>query len=213
MAISRELGNVQSLEQAREALTYQPVLSMLNTRYIIINENVPPLVNKYALGNAWFVNEIIPAANADEEIAKLGTINPATQAIISQEFLAGTPVGNAATTGTALRDTTASIQLTTYTPNRLIYKSSSTLPQTALFSEVYYSPGWKATIDGEEAPVFRANWILRGLQIPAGDHEIVFTFEPESFYKGAAYSRIASGLLIALLLGGLIVIFIKNRKK
>lgn len=213
VAISRELGNVQSLEQAQEALTYQPVLSMLNTRYIIINENVPPLVNKYALGNAWFVDEIIPAANADEEIAKLGTINPGTQAIISREFLEGTPVGNAAAAGTALRDTTASIQLTSYTPNRLVYKSSSTLPQTALFSEVYYSPGWKAAIDGEEAPIFRANWILRGLQIPAGDHEIVFTFEPESFYKGATYSRIASGLLIALLLGGLIVIFIKKRKK
>lgn len=213
VAISRELGNVQSLEQAQEALTYQPVLSMLNTRYIIINENVPPLVNKYALGNAWFVDEIIPAANADEEIAKLGTINPGTQAIISREFLEGTLVGNAAAAGTALRDTTASIQLTSYTPNRLVYKSSSTLPQTALFSEVYYSPGWKAAIDGEEAPIFRANWILRGLQIPAGDHEIVFTFEPESFYKGATYSRIASGLLIALLLGGLIVIFIKKRKK
>lgn len=213
VAISRELGNVQSLEQAQEALTYQPVLSMLNTRYIIINENVPPLVNKYALGNAWFVDGIIPAANANEEIAKLQTIDPATQAIISQEFLEGTPVGTAARAETVLRDSTASIQLTSYTPNRLVYNSSSTVPQTALFSEVYYSPGWKATIDGEEAPIFRANWILRGLQIPAGDHEIVFAFEPESFYKGATYSRIASGLLIALLLGGLIVIFIKNRKK
>lgn len=214
MAISRELGNIESLEQAQEALTYKPVLSMLNTRYIIINGNVPPLVNNYALGNAWFVDEIIPAANANEEIAKLGTIDPARQAIVSREFLNGTPPESLVPgTTPASQDSTASITLTSYAPNRIAYSSGSAVPQTALFSEIYYYPGWKATIDGKEAPIFRANWILRGLQIPAGEHEIVFTFEPESFYKGAVYSRIASGLLIALLLGGLIVIFIKNRKK
>ncbi len=230
MAISRELGGAQSIEQAQEALTYHPVLSMLNTRYIIINKDIPPLINKFALGNAWFVNEIIPVSGADEEMAELQTADPSRQAVVSQEFLEGTPLGKAyvgtASTATA-GDSTASVSLISYAPNRLIYRYNSTVPRTTLFSEVYYSPGWQATlypagiIKGDNIPqtggipleIFRANWILRGVQLPAGDYDIVFRFNPESFTKGAAYSRIASGILILLLLGGLVVLFIKNKKK
>ncbi|MEG1289928.1 MAG: YfhO family protein [Bacteroidales bacterium] len=209
-AISQELSGAQTLEDAQTALTYHPVLSMLNTKYIVINENVPPLVNKYALGNAWFINEIITVNNANEEITKLKTIDPAHQAVVSKEF---SNIITLAKPSTTLQDSTANISLTSYAPNKLEYSYNSTIPQTALFSEVYYNPGWKATIDGQEAPIFRANWILRGLQLPAGKHNIVFTFEPLSFSKGATYSRIASVLLIVLLLGGLTVMYIRNRKK
>ncbi|MEG0519138.1 MAG: YfhO family protein, partial [Bacteroidales bacterium] len=197
------------------AILYHPVLSMLNTKYIVINENIPPLVNHFALGNAWFVGEIIPANNANEEIAKLQTIDPAHQAVVSQEFLNAIQLAKTAgdLSGNTATDSTASIKLTSYAPNKLEYSYNSTSTQTALFSEVYYSPGWKATIDGQDAPIFRANWILRGLQLPAGKHNIVFTFEPESFSKGETYSRIASGVLMILLLGGLVVLFIKKRKK
>ncbi|MEG2849524.1 MAG: YfhO family protein, partial [Bacteroidales bacterium] len=170
----------------------------------------PPLVNKYALGNAWFINEIITVNNANEEITKLKTIDPAHQAVVSKEF---SNIITLAKPSTTLQDSTANISLTSYAPNKLEYSYNSTIPQTALFSEVYYNPGWKATIDGQEAPIFRANWILRGLQLPAGKHNIVFTFEPLSFSKGATYSRIASVLLIVLLLGGLTVMYIRNRKK
>lgn len=213
--ISRELSGVQTLEDAQSALSYHPVLSMLNTKYIIINENVPPLVNNFAMGNAWFVNEIIPVNNANEEIAKLQDIDPAHQAVVSQEFLNAIQLAKTAgdISGNTGTDSTASIKLTSYAPNKLEYSYNSTSSQTALFSEVYYNPGWKATIDGQDAPIFRANWILRGLQLPAGKHNIVFTFEPESFSKGETYSRIASGALMILLLGGLVVLFIKKKEK
>lgn len=215
--IAKELRGVQTIEQAQAALTYHPVLSMLNTRYIVIDPNAPALTNPYALGNAWFVNEIIPVKNADQEIAKLKEIDPARQAVVIERFLNEQALLAEAkktldAAGNTQLDSTASITLTSYAPNKLIYKSNSIIPQTALFSEVYYHPGWMATIDGVEAPIFQANWILRGLQVPAGEHEIVFTFLPESFSKGELYSRLASGVLVLLLLGSLVVMFIKRKK-
>lgn len=215
--IANNLKGVQTIEQAQAALTYHPVLSMLNTRYVVIDANAPALTNPYALGNAWFVEEIIPVKNADQEIARLKEIDPSRQAVVTERFLnEQSPLAEAKKTldaaGNTPLDSTASITLTSYAPNKLVYKSNSTVPQTALFSEVYYHPGWVALVDGVETPIFQANWILRGLQLPAGAHEIVFTFEPESFSKGELYSRLASGLLILLLIGGLVVMFIKKKK-
>ena len=96
----------------------------------------------------------------------------------------------------------ASINLTSYAPNKLVYRYSSATPQAAIFSEVYY-PGWKAVFNGKELDIFRANWILRGVLLPAGEGDIVFTFQPESFVKGERYSLIASVLLVLLLIAAI----------
>lgn len=216
-AIAAEFGNIQTIDDAENALTYHPVLSMLNTKYIVINGNVAPVENKYRLGNAWFVSNIIPAGNANEEIKALAAINPATDAVISKEFLTGENFLALATSqmmqgdGAGIADMSLNnfIELESYAPNKLVYNYSSNKAQIVLFSEVYYNPGWKATItpanggESRKLDIFRANWILRGAIVPKGDYKIEFTFNPPCFEKGEMYSRISSGLLILLLLGGI----------
>lgn len=210
-AIARELNSIQSIDQAQQALQYHPVLSMLNTKYIVINANVPPVENTYRLGNAWFVNNIIPVNNANEEIAALAQVNPAADVVVSKEFLAqGKALAEFAAPEEEIADMSLNnfIALKSYAPNRLVYEYSSNRPQIALFSEVYYNPGWNATItpaaggDSRELEIFRGNWILRGAVLPEGDYTIEFTFNPPCFEKGEMYSRISSGILILLLLGG-----------
>lgn len=230
-ALAGQMGNIQTIEDAQNALGYLPVLSMLNTKYIIINGSVPPVENNYRLGNAWFVNEIVPAGNANGEIAALAAIDPAKVAVISEDFILGSDalaqkVASLAAAGSdvpgegGVEDMSLNnfIELQSYAPNRLVYNYSSNKSQIVLFSEVYYNPGWEATITpaagGEAQPleIFRANWILRGAVVPAGDYKIEFTFSPASFQKGEVYSMISSGILLVLLLGGLVVMFLKKRK-
>ncbi len=178
-AVSNELKGANTIAQAQEQLGWHPVLSMLNTRYLIVGADTPPLVNQYALGNAWFVSELIPARNANEEISLLSTINPANTAIvdsntIAPEDLATLITGNDSITScttanasapdvinvnetAAAADDTAeqedseaaaisSIELSEYSPNRLVYTFKSESRQPAVFSEIYYAPGWKAYI-------------------------------------------------------------------
>ena len=181
------------------------------------------------MGNAWFVNDIVPAGNANEEIAALSAIDPARQAVIAEEFILGNDalgaqveaiVAGKGAQENAVADMSLNnfIELESYDPNRLVYNYSSNKPQITLFSEVYYNPGWAATITpaagGEAQPleIFRANWILRGAVIPAGDYKVEFTFNPPCFEKGEMYSRISSGILILLLLGGFGAMFIRKRK-
>ncbi len=238
-ALGSQLGNIQTIEDAQNAMVYLPVLSMLNTKYIILGASVPPVENNFRLGNAWFVNDIVPVNNANEEIETLKVINPALQAVVSAEFieqndaltaevqrLAGQLQGdnllgaNAEGAEDAVADMSLNnfIELESYAPNRLVYNYSSNKPQITLFSEVYYNPGWEATITpaagGEAQPleIFRANWILRGAVVPAGDYKIEFTFNPPCFEKGEMYSMISSGILILLLLGGLGAMFLRKRK-
>ena len=236
-AISRDMSGVKTIYDAQNALGNYPVLNMLNTKYIVIDGNAPALVNNRALGNAWFVTNVAKAANANEEIAMLGGIDPAHEAVIAQEFIAPeylgefyNPVANSrGNTCYFPVDSAATITLESYSPNRLVYKYSNATAAIALFSEVFYKDGWKAVVrsndsqgssasatsdnKGLQPQVFRANYILRALALPAGSGEIEFTFAPESFTKGELYSRIASGLLIVLLLGGIVYTFLKRGKE
>lgn len=235
--ISRDMSGVKTIYDAQNALGNYPVLNMLNTKYIVIDGNAPALVNNRALGNAWFVTNVAKAANANEEIAMLGGIDPAHEAVIAQEFIAPeylgefyNPVANSrGNTCYFPVDSAATITLESYSPNRLVYKYSSATAAIALFSEVFYKDGWKAVVrsndsqgssasatsdnKGLQPQVFRANYILRALALPAGSGEIEFTFAPESFTKGELYSRIASGLLVVLLLGGIVYTFLKRGKE
>ena len=216
-AIAAEFGNIKTIEDAENTLTYHPVLSMLNTKYIVINGNLPPVENKYRLGNAWFAKNVVPANNANEEINALAAINPAVDAVVSREFLsqesfmafARSQMMQGFMDGTADMSLNNFIELANYAPNRMVYNYSSDRPQIVLFSEVYYNPGWKATItpanggESKNLDIFRANWILRGAIVPKGDYTIEFTFNPPCFGQGEMYSRISSGILVLLLLGGI----------
>ncbi len=181
-----------------------PVLNMLNTKYVIVNTNAQPLQNPYYYGNAWFVDKINYVSNGDEEILALNGINRST-AIIQEKYSSKIPEK-------LMSDTTATILLEDYRPNHLIYKSITKADQLAIFSEIYYEDGWNAYIDGETADYFKANYLLRGMKIPAGEHKIEFKFEPTSYPVGRKISIIGSGLIILYML---VILFyeIKKRKR
>ncbi len=228
-ALGSKMGNIKTIEEAQNSMVYLPVLSMLNTKYIILGGSVPPVENTFRLGNAWFVNEIVPVGNANGEIETLKVINPAFQAVVSEDFIINNEAlaeqvqrlaANVGGDEEAIVDMSLNnfIELESYAPNRLVYNYSSNKPQITLFSEVYYNPGWEATITpaagGQAQPleIFRANWILRGAVVPAGDYKIEFTFNPPCFDRGEMYSKITSGILILLLLGGLVAMVIRKRR-
>lgn len=186
----------KSLILADSALTHCNALNMLNTRYLIYNTEAMPLINKSALGNAWFVSSVRWVENADEEIATLENINPTREAVIDTKFK------DEMNGYTEAIDTGLSyIELTSYAPNKLTYKSSSGVKQLAIFSEIYYPKGWEAKIDGEPIPHFRANYILRAMIIPQGEHIIEFEFHPKSYYAGEKIALASSAILLLLLLG------------
>jgi len=208
--IGQDISGSKTIEEAQAKLGDYPVLNMLNTKYIIVGGENPPLINSKAMGNAWFVNDVKWAKDAKEEISLLGEIDVRNYAVVSNEFtkdVEGISLGD-----TSLNAASDTIMLTGYAPNRLNYQYNTTKDRVAVFSEVYYPAGWKATIDGKSAEIFRADYILRALKLPLGSHQIEFVFAPESFRKGAIYSRISSGLLLLLLLAGIGVEVLKTNK-
>jgi hypothetical protein len=171
-------------------------INMLNTRYIIYNNQAPPLVNTHELGNAWFVHKIKMVADADGEITAVAAFNPANEAVIDNRF-------NKALEGfIPAADTSAKIALTEYRANYLKYASSVATEQLAVFSEIYYDKGWQAFIDNQPVPHFRADYILRAMLVPAGNHTIEFKFHPSSYFLGEKVS-LASSLILFLLLVGM----------
>lgn len=183
------------------------ILNMMNVRYIIVqNKNGGPVAqrNPYANGNAWFVENVQPAANANEEIALLDSLDTKKTAVINKEFLSKIP------TEKIERDSTATIDLFKYQPNHLVYESSSKTPQLTIFSDVYYDKGWNAYINGEPAEYFRANYVLRAMVIPPGNNRIEFKFEPQVIQTGSTISLVSSIIFLLILLSGLYFVFRKN---
>ena len=194
----------QNYQTVDSTLAGTNVLNMINTRYIIINPETQPITNRHARGNAWFVNEIKVVDDADADMAALATLDLSKEATLDRRFehqleKTSYPV-----------DSTARIELTEYQPNRLVYTSNTTTDQLALFSEIHYDKGWQAYIDGEEADHLRMNYILRGMVIPGGSHEIVFEFHPRSYFAGTKVSLGSSILLLLLFLGALYLQFRKG---
>jgi len=186
----------------------QDVLDMLNTKYIINSDpktqTASMQANQTACGNAWFVKSIKYAKNADEEMQAISSFDPKNEAIVDQQYK--NLLNNKAT---AL-DPDATIKLTSYNPDHLVYESGSRSEQTAIFSEVFYDKGWKMLIDGVEKPFFRADYLLRAAAIPVGNHKIEFIFHPASYYTGETISLIASVLLVLVLAGAL---YLETKKK
>ena len=187
----------QSMARVEAVLENSSVLNMLNTKYIIADPSGAPLRNPYALGNAWFVDDFELVEDADAEIAAVQDFDAAETAIIDDAFsdlLSGYQENPA--------DSGAYINLTEYRPNELTYKSYAEKPQLAVFSEIYYPKGWNVYVDGELQPHFRANYVLRAMIVPAGEHTIQFKFEPRVYRVGEAISLAASIVLLLLVIGG-----------
>ncbi len=183
-----------------------PVLNMLNTRYFIFplqGGQTVPLANPFALGNAWFVDEVDYVNNANEEIEAIHGLNPTEKAIVDKKF--------ESVVKSLPSDSTATIELVAYEPNYLKYEVSSDKGGTVVFSEIYY-PGWKSTVDGQEVAHGRANYILRAMNVPAGQHVVEFRFDPTSFHVTENIAFVALGLL-ALLAIVVVVLKIKAYRK
>lgn len=202
------LSKISKIEDIPGIMEKQPVINMLNTKYIIVNPNIPPLQNDYRLGNAWFVKnyQIVPDANA--ELAATCASDPSTVAIVSTSFLS-----QMKSLSPADSNATDSITMVGYAPNHLIYHSNTKTNRLAVFSEIYYNKGWDASIDGHETSYMRANYILRAMIVPAGSHTIEFRFEPKSFYAGTKIALTSSILVILLVLGALGNFIYKDIKK
>lgn len=184
-----------------------PVLNMLNARYFIFplqGGATMPVQNPYALGNAWFVEQVHYVNSANEEIEALHTINPYEVAVVDAQF-------KEVVSQPQTVDSLAAITLTNYLPNELTYQSESTQAGTVVFSEIYY-PGWRAYIDGVEVPMGRANYLLRVINVPAGSHVISFTFHPESLQRTETVAIAALALLGLVLIGFLLYLVNAKRK-
>lgn len=191
-----------------DALQKTPTLNMLNTRYILYNPEQAPIRNPYAFGNAWFVEDVRMVENADAEIQALNTINPLLTAVVDKRFEQDIH------TPTVTADSLAYIELLSYEPVKMKYRSTTQTEQLAVFSEVYYAHGWESYIDGKPAPHFRTDWILRGMYIPAGEHEIEFVFRPQTYITAhtiASYSSLLILVYIFVAMGyGLFTYFKKQ---
>ena len=168
------------------------VLNMLNTRYVIVDDQTVQ-ANPDALGNAWFVDSLTYVNNADEEMAFLDNFNAARSAVADAKFRE--QLGNASAVQPG--DT---IYETSYAPNHLTYKSHSANGGLAVFSEIYFPWGWKVSVDGKPVEMGRVNYVLRALQLPAGDHEIDFTFAPDEVNKTQTWAKVAVVAIYLLLL-------------
>ena len=219
--------NAATIQDVEAALPELKVVSMLNGKYIILGENYSPVVNPYAYGNAWFVSDFVAAATPDEEIALLEGTNLRTAAVIGADFQdAVKSVQTEESTFDMPR-----ISLTHYAPNELRYSFSTGSERAAIFSEIYYPKGWKAwiepagvagevrnghyhpTAEGKSVELFRADWMLRGAVIPAGEGQLIMRFEPDSYQLGENISRASSILLILLLLGSSAGMIIFRRRR
>ncbi|MBQ2171884.1 MAG: YfhO family protein [Bacteroidales bacterium] len=205
-ALYKQLNQAEDLEAVSDWMAGgTPVLNALNTRYIILGGEYPPLENYSAFGAAWFVDSAVKAANPDEEIALLGAVDLRHQAVVTD------PVNVAPATSDGTGDL---IEMTSYAPNELHYKYSCATDRLAVFSEIYYPDGWHATVDGQPLDLIRADWTLRAALLPAGEHEVVMTFLPDSYRTGAAVSRVTSILLILLVLASIgLLVYSENKRK
>jgi hypothetical protein len=181
------------------------VINMMNVKYIIQNNNgnTVALNNPYTNGNSWFVDKVQTVETADEEIILLDSLNLKKQAVV--QFVQGEIKES------YKLDSLASIKLSSYKPNHLVYESSNANDGFAVFSEVYYKNGWNAYINNELLPHFRVNYLLRGLPIPKGKNIIEFKFEPQVIKTGSSIALASSVGFILLLLGGIFYKF--NTKK
>ena len=208
MAASMQgIATVSEFEQNMPEL---PVLSALNTRYIIINGDIAPARNRWAYGNAWFVSDVVPAATPSDELALLGSTDLRNAAVVGADFIDKASAG-------AVADSLNTIELISYSPNELRYRYNLTTDALTVFSEVFYPEGWDAWLDGDKSQsveVFRADWVLRAAMLPSGSHELTMRFEPKTITESVAVSRASSiSLIVLLLLVAAGIVYVRKEEK
>ncbi|MDL2257212.1 YfhO family protein [Bacteroidales bacterium OttesenSCG-928-I14] len=189
--LGRNFQYIETEEDIPALFEKSHTLNMLNTKYIIINQDYAPITNPYAFGNAWFVEEVSFVDNPNQELSSLNNIHPLKTATIDRQF-------EGIVSKSFTPDSTANIELLEYKPDYLKYSSKASSEQVAVFSEIYYDKGWKAYIDGEETEHFRADWILRAMNVPAGEHTIEFRFIPTTYNT---LTTVAASSSLVLLIG------------
>ncbi len=182
------------------------ILNLLNTKYVVGGSPEQPQIqqNPLANGNAWFVSDVRFANTPNEEIDAIGGINTKKTAVVStsdKKYFNGKPLA---------ADSTAQISLIKYQADELKFATKSQTPQLAVISEIYYPKGWKMILDGKETPYIKANYLLRAVHIPAGNHSLKMIFEPEVIQTGKTVSLIAFGTF--LLLSGFGIWFLLKAK-
>lgn len=194
-ALARTLNDSPSLSAVQETLRNWQALNMLNTRYIIFNPNASPITNQFAYGDAWPVKSVVWVDNPNDEIDAIEKHQLNEVAIVNKEFepmMAGLSFGE---------EPLGLVELIEYEPNHLVYKANLNKESLVVFSQIWYTKGWKAYVNGTEQPLIRANYVLRALRLPAGESKVEMRFEPNVWKTGQAVSLASSGLLILLLLG------------
>lgn len=204
-----------TVQEIEDTLSELKVISMLNGKYIILDSGCAPVYNRYAYGNCWFVNEVVPAADPDMEIALIGSTDLHTKAIIGDDFKWAQ---NLIQESASIDGSGDYIELTHYAPNELIYRFDTSSERMVVFSEIFYPKGWKAWIEpagtygevrnghyhpseeGRPIDLFRADWVLRGAVVPEGEGDLIMRFEPGSHQVGENISLASSITLIMLLL-------------
>lgn len=219
--VIKTVNSASTASEVQQNLPYLPVVSALNGKYIIIQADVMPVVNPYAYGNCWFVDNAVRAASPDEELDLIGRTDLRTTAIIGDDFaqareeVASCPEGG----------DESYIVMTHYAPNELRYACNLDRKRAVIFSEIYYPKGWKVWLEPAEksgdvrnghyvptdeavtTELFRADWILRGAVLPEGEYQLIMRYEPDSYLLGEKLSRASSITLLLLLLlscGGLV---------
>jgi len=191
-------GRIQDLYDFYISNNNMNILNMLNVKYFIVptEEGNKAQQNPNAYGNAWMVKDVAWVENQDQEILSLKDVNLESTAVINSKFKDKVQEN-------FNFDPEASIQLTNYKPNNLEYEFSADTDQFVVFSENYYQPGWQAYIDGKPAPHVQVNYVLRGMNIPSGEHEVEFKFEPEVVNTGSTIALISSILIGLVVVGGI----------
>ncbi|MBK7556706.1 MAG: hypothetical protein IPI55_19550 [Flavobacteriales bacterium] len=185
-----------SMQEVNDVLAQQPALNMLNTRYLIIDPTKAPIRNLHALGAAWFVEQVKWVKNSDEEIQAINGLQPDSVVVVDERYRADLPQP-------AVSDPSATVELKQYASDRMEYTCRSASGGVIVFSEIWYGPDWVATIDGQPAPYVRANYILRAMNVPAGEHSIVFQVQSRTFTAGGTISLIGSLLVMLIAAGAL----------
>ena len=198
---------MQQLFDYQIAKNNMEVLNLLNAKYIIQTDKEGkefPTYNPNYNGNAWFVQKVKFVNSSDEEMKSLDKLDSKNEAVVNQKEF-----DTLLKTNSFVKDSLSTIKLISYKPNHLKYTSNNPNPGLAVFSEMYYAEGWNATIDGKTAFHFRADYALRAMEIPPGNHNIEFKFEPQVVKTGSNIALI-SFILMILLLGG--AIYLEQKK-
>lgn len=195
-------------EDSTKSAQIPNILSLLNTKYVVGGTVEQPQIqiNPRANGNAWFVSDIKFVNSPNEEIDEIGSIDTKKTAVISSDdkkYFEGKTIA---------ADSTAFLDLTKYQANELEFKTQSKTPQLAVLSEIYYPKGWKMFVDEKEVPYIKADYLLRAVYVPAGNHTVKMLFEPEVITKGKTISLIAFGLFVLLSLVGVFLLLKKPKK-